>query len=343
LGTPSAATLTNATGLPIATGLTGLGAANHIPYSTSATALTTSSNFTYDGTHLLVGGSGTIRSQRGSTTAPGFAFANDTNTGIFSSGADSISFVTGGSERIRIGNQGRFIMGGNYNTYNTGAGLQWDNVGLMDYNANALIFRGNNHYDITDLRQESLKGGNFFGLYYEMDILNGNHNWASAPTVSNAGDAQTLTTRMRLTQPGYLLLGYTASNGAFNLQVNSQIYATNSVINTSDERYKENIEPLDSALPIVNRLNPVTFNFITDSVNNFSEFPEVGFLAQEVDRALSGETYARSIVKSIDSSDPDATMLLAPTNLIPLLTKAIQEQQAQIEQLKQRITQLENK
>ena len=52
LGTPSAATLTNATGLPIATGLTGLGAANRIPYATSATAMTTNSNLTYNGSQL---------------------------------------------------------------------------------------------------------------------------------------------------------------------------------------------------------------------------------------------------------------------------------------------------
>ena len=53
LGTPSAAVLTNATGLPIATGLSGLSAANRIPYATSATALTTSANLTYDGANTF--------------------------------------------------------------------------------------------------------------------------------------------------------------------------------------------------------------------------------------------------------------------------------------------------
>lgn len=56
IGTPSTAVLTNATGLPIATGLSGLSAANRIPYATSATALTTSANLTFDGTVLAVTG-----------------------------------------------------------------------------------------------------------------------------------------------------------------------------------------------------------------------------------------------------------------------------------------------
>jgi hypothetical protein len=58
LGTPSSGTLTNATGLPIGTGLSGLGAANRIPYSTSATALTTSANLTYISSQLYVGNAG---------------------------------------------------------------------------------------------------------------------------------------------------------------------------------------------------------------------------------------------------------------------------------------------
>ena len=140
-------------------------------------------------------------------------------------------------------------------------------------------------------------------------------------------------------------IGYTADGGrgTYPLQVNGQIFATNATIATSDEKFKENITPLNKGLEIVNKLKPVTFNFIPDTKNNFSEYEEVGFIAQDVDRALSTETFAKSIVKSADDSEPTSTMGLATQNLIPILVKAIQEQNALIKALEQRILILENK
>jgi len=149
--------------------------------------------------------------------------------------------------------------------------------------------------------------------------------------------------RMRITAAGEVWIGYTTDNGAYPLQVNGQIFATNATIATSDEKFKENITPLNKGLEIVNKLKPVTFNFISGTENNFSEYEEVGFIAQDVDRALSTETFSKSIVKAADDSEPNSTMGLASQNLIPILVKAIQEQQVLIKALEQRISNLENK
>jgi len=54
LGTPSSVTLTNATGLPISTGLSGL-TTNGVAYATSTTALATGSGLVYTGSNLGVG------------------------------------------------------------------------------------------------------------------------------------------------------------------------------------------------------------------------------------------------------------------------------------------------
>ena len=148
--------------------------------------------------------------------------------------------------------------------------------------------------------------------------------------------------RMRITSLGKVWIGYTTDQGTSLLQVNGTVFANGSVL-TSDERFKENITPLNKGLDIVNKLNPVTFNFINDTDNNFSEFEEVGFIAQEVDKALSTETFVKSIVKYTDESNIDSKMVISPHNLIPILTKAIQEQQALIKALEQRILILENK
>jgi hypothetical protein len=143
---------------------------------------------------------------------------------------------------------------------------------------------------------------------------------------------------------GETWLGYTADQGAYKLQVNSQIYATSATIATpSDIIYKENIQPLDKGLEIINKLKPKKFNFITTTNNNFSEFDEIGFIAQDVEGALSTELFAKAIVKKLDESQDDSTLVLMTQNLIPLLVKAIQEQQALIKALEQRLLILENK
>jgi hypothetical protein len=153
----------------------------------------------------------------------------------------------------------------------------------------------------------------------------------------------TATSSLIITSDNETWLGYTSDQGAYKLQVNGTPQATGALVVTSDEKYKENITPLNKGLEIVNKLKPVTFNFISDTKNNFSVNEEVGFIAQDVDRALSTETFAKSIVNSADDSEPTATMGLATQNLIPILVKAIQEQQALIKALEQRIINLENK
>jgi hypothetical protein len=168
----------------------------------------------------------------------------------------------------------------------------------------------------------------------------------SALSIARSIHFQTsFTTRAMVDGSGEVWIGYTAdgARGAYPLQVNGQIFATNATIATSDEKFKENITPLSKGLEIINKLKPVTFNFITDTKNNFSEYEEVGFIAQDVDRALSTETFSKSIVKAADDSEPTSTMGLATQNLIPILVKAIQEQQVLIKALEQRILILENK
>ncbi len=69
-------------------------------------------------------------------------------------------------------------------------------------------------------------------------------------------DGSGLVEGMRLSSTQELGIGYGGTdNGAYKLQVNSQIFATNATIATSDIRFKENIQPLDKGLEIINKLN----------------------------------------------------------------------------------------
>ena len=95
---------------------------------------------------------------------------------------------------------------------------------------------------------------------------------------------------------------------------------------SSDYRLKENIAPMTGALDVVQQLKPVTYTWKIDGSAG------QGFIAHElqavVPDAVTGEKDAVNEDGSIKPQGVDTSFLVAT------LTAAIQEQQAQIEQLK---------
>jgi hypothetical protein len=222
--------------------------------------------------------------------------------------------------------------------------------------------------------QMSLAGALYFDSYYENTNLSTNsygyaadaykglrtgwalryvqtnggaHVWLTSTVVVDAGTVISYNQPMTLTNAGYLLVGYTSSNGAYKLQVNSQIFATSSTIATSDGRYKENVQPLTNALDMVNALNPVSFNWKKHPVHEFdTQNKTVGFIAQEVKSAWADQPFVDSIVKKNDcvlepeERAKDGTLIkaavteeflgIAEGNIVAILTKAIQELSAKV-------------
>jgi len=143
-------------------------------------------------------------------------------------------------------------------------------------------------------------------------------------------------TRMSITTAGEVLIGTTSDSGAYLLQVNSQIYATNATIATSDRQFKDNIKPLVGAFETVKRLRPSTFTFKPNQDKNFSEEVQVGFIAQEIQEDLNDTEYKESVVQKCGDH-----LGLAYEKLIPVLTAALQEAITKIETLEGKIAQLE--
>ena len=167
---------------------------------------------------------------------------------------------------------------------------------------------------------------------------------------------------MRLNSGKELLIGYTSDNGAYKLQVNSQIFATSATVATSDGNYKENVSSLTDCLNIVDTLNPVSFTWkeqqdVVDSndpekvlrpKHNFPTGKQVGFIAQEVQTALDGKDYLGSIIKEnsrqavVDDDGNEITpkedfLGIAEGNLTALLVGAIKELKAENVALKARL------
>jgi hypothetical protein len=118
----------------------------------------------------------------------------------------------------------------------------------------------------------------------------------------------------------------------------------------SDKRLKTNIKTIDGGLSIVNSLNPVIYNkkrgaFSIERQSNgleidipVTEISEYGFIAQEIEEILPELVKEKRMIVEGEAMDVKGVNY---EMLIPILTKAIQEQQVQIEELKVRISELE--
>jgi hypothetical protein len=110
----------------------------------------------------------------------------------------------------------------------------------------------------------------------------------------------------------------------------------------SDRRAKENIKGIDNALGTIKLLNPVKYNIKASFYEKLSEeakrefrktsMNRLGFIAQEVQEILPELVHTEPITGMMGISTMD---------IVPILVKAIKEQQYQIEVLQKRIENLE--
>jgi hypothetical protein len=188
-----------------------------------------------------------------------------------------------------------------------------------------------------------------------------------------AGDAQTTANR-------HVIIGYNA-NGSSNTSFDEIVIGNNvtgsgsssftfgtgtsdsaignggtSISAPSDQRYKEEITTSTAGLGFINDLRPVTFKWKMEKdvpsdhrayvegsekrVMNAKDDLYHGFIAQEVKTVLDNH----SEVKNYDelwSENDDGRQRLAPSFLIPMLTKAIQELSEKNDALEARVKTLE--
>jgi hypothetical protein len=134
--------------------------------------------------------------------------------------------------------------------------------------------------------------------------------------------------RMRITSGGEVYIAGTTDQGAYNLQVNGTgVWGAGAYVNGSDIALKQNILPLDNSLELVKKMKPVTYTY-KESYSTDDSI-QTGFIAQDLQELLKDKNYLNGIVKQ----GPEY-LNVAYQNLIPLLVKAIQEQQIEIENLK---------
>lgn len=111
------------------------------------------------------------------------------------------------------------------------------------------------------------------------------------------------------------------------------VYATNGTINTSDAREKQNVQSLGYGLQQVMQMHPVTYEWKARP----EQGRKIGFIAQELQTLVPevvSDTEWRRDENNKMVSKPAEVLGVYYSDLIPVLTKAIQEQQVQIEALR---------
>ena len=154
---------------------------------------------------------------------------------------------------------------------------------------------------------------------------------------------------------GYTSGGTTAYAGFFD----GNLHYTGALTTPSDRRLKSDIKPMVNALSALAKINPVTYTFKKDMVENLhlDNKPQFGFIAQELESVFPDLVKEeKAPVFKVTSETNEAGMTISKkelekyeeykainyVGLIPVLTKAIQEQQEMIQKLQNRIKVLED-
>gem|GEM_PF-2041922 len=260
-----------------------------------------------DGFIRLSAGGGTATTQKSFIDLSGYSTVPDMNSNIV--------FGTAGTERMRINNDGNVGIGtttpneklevnGNIGLPTTGHISKVFGEGTEEF-----IIKGNNTsgFDpFISYTRSTVSGdrGFKFGIWDNNGIRN---DWF---TIWN----------------GYVGIGTTTPS--YTLYVNGTSGGTNGWNSSSDARLKKDVSGYENGLDKVMQLRPVTFNWKQEDYPdmNLDDRNHVGFIAQEV------ELVVPQVVSS--AGDEMQTKSIAYSDLVPVLTKAIQEQQAEIEALK---------
>ena len=302
---------------------------------------------TNPGSKLQVAGE--IRVADGNKGTPSYTFTSDTNTGMYSDTADVIDFTAGGTKSLSVTTSGATVYGSALMPSNAAILLQNQN------NNNQYYIRNSGGTNATFQVGQGAPGSNvrFF--------INGSGNVGIGNTASTASVKLEVTGNTLLKNSngvGDLYLGNYATANHFRFHTNNantyfdmncgDIYwrqgsstryqffpstanmtVQGTITQNSDARIKENVVEISDCISKVQAMRGVYYN----RTDFNTEVTKVGVIAQEVEAVLP---------ELVLESPETGLKSVAYSELTSVLINAIKEQQEIIEDLKTRITKLEN-
>lgn len=126
-------------------------------------------------------------------------------------------------------------------------------------------------------------------------------------------------------------------NGHFGSSTSNTLKCEGDIVAyaTSDVNYKTNILNIQSPLDKIKLIGGYTYNWKdTAPIEEYRGTPDVGVIAQEIEQVLP---------TAVRTHEIDGVKSVRYEKIIPLLIEGMKEQQQQIEELKSKIIELENK
>jgi hypothetical protein len=285
----------------------------------------------------------------------------DTNTGVFFPAADTVAVATGGSERLRVDSAGNLGVGTTsplsvsgytvqtINNATSGAITYYQQGGTTvgrvvatssDFYVGGVKAGSNLIFESAGTERARITAAGDVGIGTTSPIAKLSVGVGSAvgfrvdtttasESVIITGNLSNLQVRhpaagLELLNSGGTAFRVVANTNGVSLAANGTSWGA-----ISDERLKDIIEPINDASEKVASLRAVIGKYKTDEEGTRRSF----LIAQDV-QAVFPEAVVRA-------SKDDDTLLLQYTDILPLLVKANQEQQALITDLTARIAALE--
>lgn len=189
------------------------------------------------------------------------------------------------------------------------------------------------------------------GISTTVQYITSAYNGLNSGTTVGVGSLEYFTDGLSVIAASDSFLPITAGlNLGSDLSRWSTLYCTNTV-NVSDANLKKNITPLNYGLKDLMMLKPVTYNWKDNKIGKTTipenlEEKKLGFLAQDLLKVLP-EVVKTHDWKITDESRPqeysyeqNSVLGVMYSDIIPVVVKAVQEQQAQIEELKKTVAEL---
>lgn len=203
--------------------------------------------------------------------------------------------------------------------------LTWDSSSRVGINSNPAAYIGNEQFFVA--------GTNTAGQYVSTIA-----HTATSPSGGCVSFLSYTGSAPNNTSNSFLICNDNTGVQKLNIYSNGTVSNRTGTYNTlSDAKLKENIEDATPKLDKLMQVKVRNYNLIGD------ELKQIGFVAQELEQVFP------SLVEDVPDFDKDnqltgeSTKMVKSSVLVPILVKAMQEQQAIITDLKARIETLENK